>query len=96
VDILLRPSLATLSFLAHAKLPLFSPDTNPLIRMALKKTLYAQFCAGETPAEIKGTVTQLKQMGYAGVILAYAKEVVLQGKDAEAFDAALDCSEQER
>jgi proline dehydrogenase len=96
VDILLRPSLATLSFLAHAKSPLFSADTNPLVRMALKKTLYAQFCAGETPAEIKGTVSQLKQMGYAGVILAYAKEVVLQGKDAEAFDAALDCSEQER
>jgi proline dehydrogenase len=64
--------------------------------MSLKKTVYAQFCAGETPAEIKGTVTQLKQMGYAGVILAYAKEVMLQGKDAEAFDAGLDCSEQER
>jgi proline dehydrogenase len=64
--------------------------------MALKNTLYAQFCAGETPAEIKGTVAQLKDMGYAGVILGYAKEVVLEGRDAEALDAALDCTEQDR
>ena len=64
--------------------------------MALKKTLYAQFCAGETPAEIKGTVAQLKVMGYAGVILGYGKEVVLQGRDAEALDAGLDCEEQDR
>jgi proline dehydrogenase len=96
LPILLRPSLAALSFLAHAKSPLFSADTNPLIRMALKKTLYAQFCAGETPGEIRSTVAQLKQMGYAGVILGYAKEVVLEGRDAEALDARPDCVEQER
>ena len=96
VPFLLRPSLATLSVLAHAKSPFLSADTNPLIRMALKKTLYAQFCAGETSAEIKGTVAQLKEMGYAGVILGYAKEVVLEGKDAEALDAGLDCAEQNR
>ncbi len=35
-------------------------------------------------------------MGYAGVILGYAKEVVLSGKDAEALDSGLDCSEQEK
>lgn len=64
--------------------------------MALKKTLYAQFCAGETPAEIRSTVAQLKQMGYAGVILGYAKEVVLEGRDAEELDARLDCAEQQR
>ena len=96
IPFLLRPSLATLAFLANAKSPFLSPDTNPLIRLGLKKTLYAQFCAGETTAEIKGTVAQLKEMGYAGVILGYAKEVVLSGKDAEALDSGLDCAEQER
>lgn len=40
----------------------------------LRRTLYAQFCAGETPEEVGRTVAQLKQLGFAGVILGYARE----------------------
>ena len=96
VPFLLRPSLGVLSFLAHAKSPLLNPDRNPLLKYMLKKTFYAQFCAGEKTAEIKDTIAQLKDMGYAGVILGYAREVVLEGDDALALDASKDCGEQER
>lgn len=83
--VLLSPALRLLSFLAHSKSPLLNPDANPLIRLLLKKTLYAQFCAGETPAEIKRTVEGLKSMGYPGVILAYAREVVMDEDEATAL-----------
>ncbi|KAL9115697.1 MAG: hypothetical protein Q9227_000065 [Pyrenula ochraceoflavens] len=82
---LLGPSLAVLSFLGHAKSPLFNPDRNPILRFILKKTFYAQFCAGETPKEVQQTITGLKKMGYSGVILGYAKEVVMQEDEATAL-----------
>lgn len=44
----------------------------------LKKTFYAQFCAGENAKEVRRTVQGLKEMGYKGVILAYGKEIVLE------------------
>jgi proline dehydrogenase len=94
--VLLRPSLAALSFLAHAKSPLLSPDTNPLLRHALKRTFYAQFCAGETPTEVRSSIAELKSLGYKGVILGHAKEVVMSKDETNAFDSSMDCSEQER
>ena len=93
---LLRPSLAILSFLAHAKSPLLNPDTSPLLRLALKRTFYAQFCAGENPQEVQSTINELKALGYKGVILGHAKEVVMSKKDAEALESSMDCAEQER
>ena len=96
VPFLLRPSLSILSFLAHAKSPLLNPDTSPLLRLALKTTFYAQFCAGETPAEVRNTIAGLKHTGFKGVILGHAREVVLTKADAEGLDAAKDCEEQER
>lgn len=53
-----------------------------MLHYLLKKTFYAQFCAGETREEIKVTVRDLKGLGYKGVILCYAKEVVMES-DAE-------------
>lgn len=67
-----------LSILANSSSSLLNPDRNPLLRFLLKKTFYAQFCAGETPAEVKKTAAQLESMGYKGVILAYGKEIVLE------------------
>lgn len=93
---LLRPSLAVLSFLAYSKSPLFNPDHNRLLRILLKKSFYAQFCAGEKPAEIRRTIDGLQDMGYKGVILGYAKEVVLEGNIASTFDPATESAEQER
>ncbi|TVY31568.1 putative proline dehydrogenase, mitochondrial [Lachnellula subtilissima] len=75
--ILLTPSLAIMSKLAHAQSPILAPDHNPILRYFLKKTFYRQFCAGENAAEVKQTVDGLKNLGFKGVILGYAKEVVL-------------------
>ncbi|KAL5314626.1 hypothetical protein ACEPPN_017269 [Leptodophora sp. 'Broadleaf-Isolate-01'] len=83
--ILLRPSLAIMSKLAHSQSAILSPDSNPLLRFFLKRTFYKQFCAGENEAEVKQTVDGLRNLGFSGVILSYAKEVVLDKKQTEAL-----------
>ncbi|KAL1999589.1 hypothetical protein VTN02DRAFT_4301 [Thermoascus thermophilus] len=75
--VLLRPSMALLSLFAHSKSAFLNPDRNWALKYALAKTVYAQFCAGETPAEVKESIQNLKRMGYSGVLLGYAKEVVM-------------------
>ncbi|KAL2022112.1 hypothetical protein VTK56DRAFT_6156 [Thermocarpiscus australiensis] len=72
-----------MSVLANATSPALNPDRNPLLRFFLKKTFYAQFCAGESAAEVRRTIDSLKRLGFSGVILGYAKEVVLTGAQAE-------------
>lgn len=84
--VLLDPSLRIMAALAHSRNPLLSPDRNPILRYFLKKTFYAQFCAGENPLEIRRTIDGLKQIGFTGVILGYAKEVVLS--EAQTRDLA--------
>jgi proline dehydrogenase len=63
--------------LAHSHSPILNPDKNPILRYFLKRTFYAQFCAGENAQEVQRTVKSLKDMGFKGVMLGYAKEVVL-------------------
>ena len=75
--LLLSPSLRLLSIGAHSSSAPLNPDRNPLLHYLLKKTFYAQYCAGETRTEVQKTVKTLKNMGYRGVILAYGKEIVL-------------------
>jgi proline dehydrogenase len=75
--LLLPPSLAIMKTLAHTTNPILNPDKNPLMRYLLKKTFYAQFCAGENAAEVRRTVSGLKGIGFTGVILGYAREIVL-------------------
>ncbi|KAK0657985.1 FAD-linked oxidoreductase-like protein [Cercophora newfieldiana] len=75
--LLLPPSLAIMSTLANSHSPALNPDRNPLLRFILKKTFYAQFCAGENAPEVRHTIASLKNIGFSGVILGYAKEVVL-------------------
>lgn len=94
IPILLRPSLAVMSFLAHTKSPFFDPDRNRILHFLLKKTFYAQFCAGETPLEVKNTISSLKDIGFKGVILGHAKEVVLSKAEEEGLDSARDSVEQ--
>lgn len=75
--LLLPPSLRIMSVLANTANPLLSPDRNPLLRWFMKQTFYAQFCAGEGAAEVQRTIRNLKGIGFNGVMLCYAKEVVL-------------------
>lgn len=55
---------------------LLNVDRNPILHGILKKTFYEQFCAGENGAETKATIKELKEMGFRGVIMTYAKETV--------------------
>ncbi|KAK2625505.1 hypothetical protein QTJ16_004817 [Diplocarpon rosae] len=82
--LLLRPCLHIMHKLAHSTSPILSPDSNPLLSILLKRTFYAQFCAGETSSEVQATVSRLRSLGFSGVILAYAKEVVLDKTQASA------------
>ncbi|KAI0203673.1 proline dehydrogenase [Astrocystis sublimbata] len=85
--ILLPPSLAIMSLLAHSEFFLFNPNKNFLLRWFMKKTFYAQFCAGENNKEVRRTVDGLKQIGFGGVILGYAKEVVLTDAQTRSLTA---------
>lgn len=76
---LLNPSMRILSLLAHSDSAFLNPDRNGILRYLLKKTFYAQFCGGESKKEIQATVNGLKKIGFAGVVLAYAKEIVVHG-----------------
>jgi hypothetical protein len=78
---LLLPSLRLLSFFSKPDRSfLFNVDRNPVLKAVLKRTLYNQFCAGETESETKACVQQLKDLGFKGVILTYAKETVFDTK----------------
>ncbi|KAI9847724.1 MAG: proline dehydrogenase [Sclerophora amabilis] len=84
---LLHPSLAVLSHLTDSKSNVLSPDHNVLLRWLLKRTLYAQFCAGENRSEVQTTIDRLKGLGYRGVILGHAREAIL---DIEAITTLAD------
>lgn len=78
---LLIPCLKILSFLSQpGRGYLFNVDKNPLVHGILKKTFYNQFCAGETPWETRQCVRRLKDLGFSGVILTYARETVFDHK----------------
>lgn len=86
---LLLPSLYCLSVLATSQNPLLNPDKNPVLRSLIKGFVYAQFCAGESRREVDNTINGLKDLGFSGVILCYAKEAVAEeGAAAEKTDAA--------
>jgi len=82
---LLIPSLNLLSFFSKPNRSLlFNIDRNPVLKATLKRTLYNQFCAGETQQETRACVKQLKDLGFKGVILTYAKEMVFDHKTKSA------------
>jgi hypothetical protein len=66
-----------MSVLANTSNSALNPDRNPILRLFLKSTFYAQFCAGENAPEVRRTIESLKRIGFGGVILGYAREVVL-------------------
>ncbi|KAM0720258.1 hypothetical protein Q7P37_004394 [Cladosporium fusiforme] len=77
---LLDASSAVLRRMLESKSFLFSLEKNPLARALLYQTFYKQFCAGSTPAQVSATSKQLREQGYGGVILEFAREVL---KDVE-------------
>lgn len=77
--------MKVLSFLADSKSPLLNPDRNFILNYLLRKTLYTQFCAGEKPHEVRRCIDEIKRVGFSGIILGYAREGVLDGKETAAI-----------
>lgn len=71
---LLAIFLPILRFLAYNETKIFNPDHNILLKYILNKSLYEQFCAGQDAEEVSKTVTGVKDIGFTGAILAYARE----------------------
>ncbi|KAE8411759.1 hypothetical protein BDV36DRAFT_288448 [Aspergillus pseudocaelatus] len=74
---LLTPALRTLSLIAHPRLSFLDVNKNAILRGVLKTTFYSHFCAGENAVEVTGTIDRIKHMGFKGVILTYAREIVV-------------------
>ncbi|KAH7034632.1 FAD-linked oxidoreductase-like protein [Microdochium trichocladiopsis] len=94
--LLLPPSLAVMTLLAHSNNAILNPERNRLLNWFLKKTFYAQYCAGENAAEVKATLAGLNKIGFTGVILNYAREVVLtesQSKNLTPCDTGAEAEE---
>ena len=83
---LLTPSLKLLSIIANSYSPVLNPDKNPVLRAIIKYTIYKQFCAGTNAHEVHKTLSQLQSMGFTGVILGYAKEVVLNESETKSMN----------
>jgi proline dehydrogenase len=81
--VFLSPSIRILSAIAYSKSPILSPDRNRLLHWLLKRTIYAQFCAGETPKEVQRSIEILKQSGVNGILLGYGREVEVRGKGSK-------------
>jgi proline dehydrogenase len=80
--------MTILAYLAHSKSALMNPDHNIPLQYVLKKTFYAQFCAGENEVEVKRTMKGLKELGYKGVMLGYAKEIVMDQKEQDSLETS--------
>ncbi|KAF2964537.1 hypothetical protein GQX73_g9048 [Xylaria multiplex] len=91
---LLTPSLSILSFLAKpGRGFLFSIEKNPLLYWLVKRTLYDQFCIGETAAEATRNMKKMHELGISGIILTYAKETTFDHKSKTAHTPGFDAQQ---
>ncbi|KAJ9356773.1 proline oxidase PrnD [Paecilomyces variotii] len=74
--ILLKPCIRALSALAHPKTPVLDVAKNPALNWIIKNTIYKQFNAGENKVEVQRSIQEMKSLGYRGVLLGYAREVL--------------------
>jgi hypothetical protein len=88
---LLVPSLRILSFLSKPDRSfLLNIDRNPVLKTIIKKSFYDQFCAGTSETETKACVKQLKDLGFRGVILTYASEMVFDHRFQNSYSSGSD------
>jgi proline dehydrogenase len=73
--------------ISHSKSWFLNPDRNPVLHSIVRKLIYDHFCAGENEKEVKATISTMKEMGFAGVILGYARETMVD-KSATPEEAA--------
>ena len=69
--------------------PSSSPPLPGLLARELTDGVKAHFCAGATPSQISATMASLRSLGYAGIILNYAREVDATASSSEAAAVGL-------
>ena len=96
---LLNLCMPLMTIMSSSRSLLLNPDRNPLLHTLTRKLFYDHFCAGENGAEVKQAVKSMRELGYKGVILGYAKESVVpqsqviaasSAKDVEVVDAIIE------
>ena len=75
--ILFKPGFAILRKMTISP-AILNPDKNPLLRAIVKPTIYDHFCAGTTKSEVQKTFSNIRSLGFSGVILCYGKEIELE------------------
>lgn len=93
-SILFTPGFALLKKISHSPSPILNPDKNRILRAIVKPLVYDQFCAGTNRSEIQASISQIKSLGFSGVILCYGKEIEIQ-KPSQPHENDLDHSQQE-
>lgn len=79
--ILSSPRLVNLSIpimhrISYSPSWLLNPDRNPILHHIVRGVFYDHFCAGENEKEAKKTIREVKNIGFEGVILGFAKETL--------------------
>lgn len=97
-EVFARPWIANIGMrvlkrLTTTKNPLLDPDRNWVLNRILRTTLYDHFCGGWQRDQIQGCLNKVKSIGYAGVILQYAREIVAH--DRAESSSAVDISAQQ-
>lgn len=87
--LLLRPCIYTLSTLAHPRSPWTDVSRNPVLNWLIKNTIYRQFNAGENKVEVQRSIEEIKKLGYRGVLLGYAREVLVGESATSPHDQGL-------
>ncbi|OAP59702.1 hypothetical protein AYL99_07000 [Fonsecaea erecta] len=77
--LLFRPGFALFQKIAHSQSAWLNPDRNPLLRAGIHPLIYKQFCAGRNRTEIEQTSSEIRRLGFSGVVLCYGKEVQVEG-----------------
>lgn len=85
-SILLKPCIHTLSVLANPKTAVLDVARNPALNWIIKNTIYKQFNAGENKAEVQRSIQEMKRLGYRGVLLGYAREVLAAENEGHIVD----------
>lgn len=85
-SLLLKPCIYTLSQLAHPRTALLDVSKNPLLNFLVKHTIYKQFNAGENKLEVQESIRNIKKLGCRGVLLGYAREVLVGENQDAAYD----------
>lgn len=93
-----RPWVASMGMkvlkrLTTSRQPFLDPDRNWVLNRVLRATLYDHFCGGWQRDQIQSCLNKVKNVGYAGVILQYAREVVAH--DLAESSSVVDISKQQ-